>query len=257
MSDPNIRNFSKILDIYLPLHDYTFDHGPSSSDEIHKRFIGREEVKRKLKLLLQPSDDKERKKADHGAYLVTGYRGMGKTSLVRQVIAEINKGTDEYEGKDTGKDNRKLKHFEFALSQDEVKDIDLLRQVAWQISDFVDDKIKPELENSLIQKVFKIISYAFANLTSVFLTLFVYNTQFISTWDKCPSMEQIFQNPFIGTQDTGQGYLIFFGILIGFIILFNRLLYVGYKQKRKKKNEQPENKILEKSNQLKNRLYST
>lgn len=53
-----------------------------------------------------------------GSYLVTGYRGMGKTSLVRKIIRKV-KNTD-----------KRVIPIELSLAQDELKDIDILRHLA-------------------------------------------------------------------------------------------------------------------------------
>ncbi|MBF0539739.1 MAG: ATP-binding protein [Nitrospirae bacterium] len=74
---------SKIKRIYLELHGYTFFHGPSEIDNIDSRFIGRKRLIDRLTNLLTNDESKS------GAYLVTGFKGMGKTSLVSKVIADV------------------------------------------------------------------------------------------------------------------------------------------------------------------------
>ncbi|SOE23143.1 hypothetical protein SAMN06298216_3533 [Spirosomataceae bacterium TFI 002] len=127
-NEPNYE-FSKIKDLYFPLNDYKYDHGPRSKSDTEvkktpEELLGRATVKRKLKTLLDPKLSKSK----NGAYLITGYRGMGKTSLLREVIVNLNAESDE---------NSKVKSFEFFLSQDEVNDMDLLRQIAKKLCFYV------------------------------------------------------------------------------------------------------------------------
>jgi len=74
---------ARIKNIYIELPDYEYFHSPSGISRKDKRLIGRKKVKQKLKTILRNSKTKA------GAYLVTGYRGMGKTSLVREIIADL------------------------------------------------------------------------------------------------------------------------------------------------------------------------
>lgn len=74
---------SKINKIFIELHNFHFFHRPSEVDELDTRFVGRKKIVEKLKTLLTQN------KSNSGAYLVTGYRGMGKTSLVNKVLTEI------------------------------------------------------------------------------------------------------------------------------------------------------------------------
>ncbi|MGD1844947.1 MAG: ATP-binding protein, partial [Salibacteraceae bacterium] len=74
---------SKIKDLYLKLHDFSFFHSPSGLQKPDARFVGREKIIRKLVNILSNSETKA------GAYLVTGYRGVGKTSLVRKALAQL------------------------------------------------------------------------------------------------------------------------------------------------------------------------
>lgn len=75
--------YSKVKDIYIELNNYSFFHSPTSIDKIDSRFVGRKKLMDRLKNLLNNSETKS------GAYLVTGYRGVGKTSLVNKVLAEV------------------------------------------------------------------------------------------------------------------------------------------------------------------------
>lgn len=76
--------FSKIKHILIELHDYRFFHGPSEIDKPDSRFIGRKGIINKLKAILTADERKS------GSYLITGYRGMGKSSFVSKAISEIS-----------------------------------------------------------------------------------------------------------------------------------------------------------------------
>ena len=75
---------SKIKRIYIELHNYSFYHGPSEVNDIDDRFIGRTKILEKLKSILSRGNTKS------GVYLVTGHRGMGKSSFVNKAIEELN-----------------------------------------------------------------------------------------------------------------------------------------------------------------------
>lgn len=75
---------SKMRRIYIPLPGYKHFHKPSDAHDIDPHFIGRERIKNKLEQWLS---DKNENYA--GSYLVTGYRGMGKSSFVGKVINSL------------------------------------------------------------------------------------------------------------------------------------------------------------------------
>lgn len=78
------RHSSRLKDLYIELHDYSYFHSPSELGNLDKRFTGRREVLERLKLLLTDHE------TPAGAYLITGYRGAGKSSLVAQALADIS-----------------------------------------------------------------------------------------------------------------------------------------------------------------------
>jgi len=78
---PDIFN-SKIKKLRIELPDYNFSHS-SSGDSPHT-FIGRVRVLEKLKKVIEDSPD------EPGVYLVAGNRGVGKTSLVSEVIKKTS-----------------------------------------------------------------------------------------------------------------------------------------------------------------------
>ena len=82
---PQFDFYSKIKDIYIEIHNYTFYHNPDEGSVENARFIGRKKQVERLEMMLTQSESKS------GAYLITGYRGMGKTSLVNQTLAHIRR----------------------------------------------------------------------------------------------------------------------------------------------------------------------
>lgn len=84
MPDINPKKFSKysskVKDIYLALPDFKYFHSPSGLTRDYESFVGRDHLIQKLKNILSKAHTKA------GAYLITGYRGVGKTSLVRKVL---------------------------------------------------------------------------------------------------------------------------------------------------------------------------
>ncbi|NOQ26560.1 MAG: hypothetical protein GQ564_14470 [Bacteroidales bacterium] len=75
---------SKIKNVYIELHDYGYIHGPLENSNPSRRFIGRKNVLERLRNILSNSLSKS------GAYLITGYRGMGKSSFVNKAIDEVS-----------------------------------------------------------------------------------------------------------------------------------------------------------------------
>ena len=74
---------SRIGKLHIPLPNFRYFHKPSSEEEVFGNFIGREEISEQLEEWLENGDS--------GAYLVTGYRGMGKSSFVGTVLNKITR----------------------------------------------------------------------------------------------------------------------------------------------------------------------
>lgn len=74
---------SKVKRINIALPNYKFFHSPSLIDQNDNRFIGRQKIIERLRTILTSNEPKS------GAYLVTGYRGMGKSSYVNKVLNSI------------------------------------------------------------------------------------------------------------------------------------------------------------------------
>jgi|GEM_PF-1077301 len=79
------NNFSsKVRDVIIELPGFNFFHSPSEVGKLDYRFIGRENIIDRLVSILSNQETKS------GAYLVTGYRGMGKTSVVNKAFSQIS-----------------------------------------------------------------------------------------------------------------------------------------------------------------------
>lgn len=78
--------YSKVRRIYIPLPGFKFFHRPSEVDDVDSQFVGRQRILALLKNWLQDKNGNST-----GSYLITGYRGMGKTSFVSKAIDELIK----------------------------------------------------------------------------------------------------------------------------------------------------------------------
>lgn len=74
---------TKLKDIYLELPNFSFFHSPSGRYRDNPKMVGRKRIRRKLYGILTNSETKT------GSYIITGFRGVGKTSLLNQVINEL------------------------------------------------------------------------------------------------------------------------------------------------------------------------
>ncbi|MDR1345540.1 MAG: ATP-binding protein, partial [Bacteroidales bacterium] len=75
------RNNTRIEDLHIPIPNFRFHHTPSSEEEVDAKFIGRENELAQLQEWV--------KEGKSGNYLVSGHRGMGKTSFVGKALNEI------------------------------------------------------------------------------------------------------------------------------------------------------------------------
>ena len=87
---------SKVKRIIIPLPDFNFFHRASQDGDVDDKFVGRNNISAILENWLRvphtTNDDRNNKTADcTGSYLITGYRGMGKTSFVGKVIDKLDK----------------------------------------------------------------------------------------------------------------------------------------------------------------------
>ncbi len=75
---------SKIKRLYIPLPNYKYFHKPTTVGDIDNHFVARRRIIQTLKNWLN-----KEKSNYNGSYLITGYRGMGKSSVVGKAIEEI------------------------------------------------------------------------------------------------------------------------------------------------------------------------
>ncbi|MCF2521062.1 hypothetical protein [Dyadobacter sp. CY351] len=102
-----------ILDVAIEMHrKFDFDNLPhSGEDEFtdkNKPYIGRENLHKKFKKMLT---------SKKGVYLITGYRGMGKTSFVNRTLQDFNKKRSPAE---------KLTEIKITIAQRQPKETDIL-----------------------------------------------------------------------------------------------------------------------------------
>ncbi len=120
--------------LYIEVTQYDF------TDESNAPFIGRIEEQKKLERKITPPcltlDESQPDDASYqGSYLVAGYRGIGKSTLVKKVS---NKLKDKVE-----KSGKKQLHvIDVYLSQGDLSDFDLLRQMFIQLYSSIDGDLK-------------------------------------------------------------------------------------------------------------------
>lgn len=90
------RFLSKVKRVIIPIPDFKFFHRASQDGDVDTKFVGRNNISSLLENWLRvPQNSKDQHKnktADcTGSYLITGYRGMGKTSFVGKVIDKLEK----------------------------------------------------------------------------------------------------------------------------------------------------------------------
>lgn len=105
---------SKVKDILLELPDYKYS-GDAEQTINNNKFIGRTKHINKLLGYLQ-------KGGESGSYLITGYRGMGKTTYVNKTLHEYFNQLPKSEKKTTIRIN-------INLGQKNLSELDVLRQI--------------------------------------------------------------------------------------------------------------------------------
>lgn len=110
---------SLIKDIYIHLPNFKF-RDSTTSDLKDLSFVGRENV---IKRIVNCLNDGSKS----GAYLITGYRGVGKSTLVHRAISIARK-------------ERKNKEINISLAQTGVNEMDILRQLCRNILNYYESK---------------------------------------------------------------------------------------------------------------------
>ncbi|MFP4846076.1 ATP-binding protein [Winogradskyella sp. PE311] len=92
-NDPLSKNFKnylssnlfKIKPILLELPNYKFFHtSMKENDKRNSRFVGRDDIINKILSFIHETS------SNTGSYLITGFRGMGKTSVVNKALGTLN-----------------------------------------------------------------------------------------------------------------------------------------------------------------------
>lgn len=83
----NERYFSNLHNMIIPLYGFNHYHSASNCEENTEGFIGRDSIIDKLSAWL---DAPKGKTTYSGAYLITGYRGMGKSSFVHKAVEKLS-----------------------------------------------------------------------------------------------------------------------------------------------------------------------
>lgn len=80
------NNSFKIKPIIIELKNYSYYHSAISDDEddYNNRFIGRSNLITKIRSFVMESSK------NSGTYLISGFRGMGKTSVVNKALSNLN-----------------------------------------------------------------------------------------------------------------------------------------------------------------------
>ncbi|OYU94097.1 MAG: hypothetical protein CFE21_17480 [Bacteroidetes bacterium B1(2017)] len=114
-----------IKDVFLELPDYKFNHnpieGPDLGEDSDEIFIGRKKIESQLLNILKYG-------GLNGSYLVTGYRGMGKTSFVKRAIkiyANYRKKTK----RNKGAISNHIREIKISFAQNDLNDKDILKQI--------------------------------------------------------------------------------------------------------------------------------
>lgn len=116
-SDKDYSKLGYVKELYIELPGYKYLHSPLESSDTteEERFIGRHDIQKRFLNILKHSKNS-------GAYLVTGYRGMGKTSFVNKVLNEYKSYT-----------NNNCKIINICLNQDKPDIKDIYRQILYGI----------------------------------------------------------------------------------------------------------------------------
>jgi Cdc6-like AAA superfamily ATPase len=113
-------HFTKIPTLFLPLPDYSFYDSPypaGPESKVDRKFISRSEIEQKIR-----SRVFENTSSNAGSVIVTGFRGSGKSSVVRKVIREERK-----------KKGKRIWFAELNLAQDEINERNILKLIALEL----------------------------------------------------------------------------------------------------------------------------
>lgn len=190
-STPYDKYSSRNKRINILLENFRFFHQPSSDEEVDPKYISRQNAEHQLKNWL------EEEKTNHGVYLVTGYRGMGKSSLVGKVLNDLK-----------GKPYYVLK---VNLGQENINEKEILRIIAKMLYEKTCEKLRSDVTQWYRSTWFcGILSFLIALFPMYSLDIFLGNLSTILNNVSC-----VFQKYKIL-------YLIMWGIIYSLIILIQK-----------------------------------
>lgn len=141
-----------IKDLFLELPDYKHHHSPFHGDA-DERFIGREKIHKRLLSILKNGEE-------NGAYLITGYRGMGKTSFVKKVVSDYQKET------------KMVSPINISFAQIDLKETDILRQITKGLIDVAERNWIVRLGNVFtLSEIFKFVLFLFCSTLAVWMAI--------------------------------------------------------------------------------------
>jgi|GEM_PF-6859719 len=162
------RSFIKNVALQISEY-YKLDNAPYSDDEKEQKiipFIGR---KRNVEKFLEFLNGNAKK----GVFLVTGYKGMGKTSFVNYVIHQYK--TCDHNGDERSKKSKnKIIPIHLTLTQNNPKEIDILRLLVSSVHEKYDNYRRRNIIATLLNVSAKTWLYCFRLIffLCIFFTVF-------------------------------------------------------------------------------------
>jgi len=135
----------RIKRILIPIPDYEIFHAPSKEHQIDPKFIGREKQIRNFVTILKSSSSPK------GKYLISGARGVGKTSFVGNVIEELTLTNKE-----------KYLHIPITFNEELQTEREVLIQIIKNLSAEIHQKLK---------KKFKVIKLFFSCIIPLIIVI--------------------------------------------------------------------------------------
>jgi hypothetical protein len=142
MSNEPKLEYSKIKTLFFHLPDFKWEHSqgnnpqkkPNGSDSKElprcKPFVGRKALVDKIADYIKAEGG--------GAYLVTGFRGVGKTTVVNEAIKEAKSNktgqpNKEAKSNKTGQPNERISDITISLAHEKMEGIDVLKMITKKI----------------------------------------------------------------------------------------------------------------------------
>ncbi len=119
------HSFNK--NVVIELGKYSYHHHPLTGKDEEERYIGREGIENQF---LQYFDHE----SPRGAYLVTGYRGMGKTSFVNKVLETYKEKLHPVK--------KRLERINLNLGRTGLNKEDIFRQIIDCLIDYMEERSK-------------------------------------------------------------------------------------------------------------------